>query len=68
MKLLTKSDFDLCYDIKNLPDLERKIREYENPIHLLDLMYKEIILLNKKLATAERKLKAATQRALGKLK
>lgn len=56
MKLLNRSNFDLCYDIKNLSELENKIKTYENPIHLLDLMYKEIIDLNKKLATANRKL------------
>ena len=56
MKLLNRINFDLCYDIKNLSELENKINTYENPIHLLDLMYKEIIDLNKKLATANRKL------------
>lgn len=54
MMLMTRSNFDLCYDIKNLPELERKIKEYENPIHLLELMYNEIIELNKRIAFLEK--------------
>jgi hypothetical protein len=56
MKLLNKANFDLAFDIKNLPELQRKIQRYENPIHLLELMYSEICMLNQKLAIAKQGL------------
>lgn len=56
MELINRSNFDLAFDIKTISDLEQKINLYENPMHLLKLMMKEIRDLNNQLETANRKL------------
>jgi len=56
MILLNQSNFDLHFDIKNTVDLANTIAQWQDPAHLMGLMYREIELLNEKLALAKKGL------------
>ena len=47
MKLLNGRNFDLHFDIKNLLDLATKIKHFQDPKEMMDLMMGEIRLLHK---------------------
>ena len=53
MILLNQSNFDLHFDIKTTVDLANKIAQWQDPAHLMGLMYTEIEMLHEKLALLE---------------